>query len=112
MKYKIIHLFVKLTNLFQSKIVTTKVNKKIFFLFFIIAVIAMELRTFTRFHWIIHDHVIHELYCQINIKERLQRCIGVSYVAYFMACIDFEFPPQLQSCISYSPNNALVKTLV
>jgi hypothetical protein len=49
MKYKIIHLFVKLTNLFQSKIVTTKVNKKIFFLFFIIAVIAMQLRTFTRF---------------------------------------------------------------
>jgi hypothetical protein len=26
-KYKIIHLFVTLTNLFQSKIVTTKVNK-------------------------------------------------------------------------------------
>jgi hypothetical protein len=65
MKYKIIHLFVKLTNLFQSKIVTTKVNK-IFFLFFIIAVIAMQLRTFTRFHWIIHDHVIHELYCQLH----------------------------------------------
>jgi hypothetical protein len=64
MKYKIIHLFVKLTNLFQSKIVTTKVSKKIIFLFFIIAVIAMQLRTFTRFHWIIHDHVIHELYCQ------------------------------------------------
>jgi hypothetical protein len=39
------HLFVKLTNLFQSKIVTTKVNKIIFFLFFIIAVIAMQLRT-------------------------------------------------------------------
>jgi uncharacterized membrane protein len=45
MKYKIIHLFVKLTNLFQSKIVTTKVNKIIIFLFFIIAVIAMQLRT-------------------------------------------------------------------
>jgi hypothetical protein len=45
MKYKIIHLFVKLTNLFQSKIVTTKVNKIIFFLFFIIAVRAMQLRT-------------------------------------------------------------------
>jgi hypothetical protein len=67
MKYKIIHLFVKLTNLFQSKIVTTKVNiyKKIIFLFFIIAVIAMQLRIFTRFHWIIHDHVIHELYCRL-----------------------------------------------
>jgi hypothetical protein len=39
------HLFVKLTNLFQSKIVTTKVNKIIIFLFFIIAVIAMQLRT-------------------------------------------------------------------
>jgi hypothetical protein len=63
MKYKIIHLFVKLTNLFQSKIVTTKVNN-IIFLFFIIAVIAMQLRTFTHFHWIIHDHVIHELYCR------------------------------------------------
>jgi uncharacterized membrane protein len=45
MKYKIIHLFVKLTNLFQSKIVTTKVNEIIIFLFFIIAVIAMQLRT-------------------------------------------------------------------
>jgi hypothetical protein len=67
MKYKIIHLFVKLTNLFQSKIVTTKVNKKIIFLF-IIAVIAMQLRTFTRFHWIIHDHVIHELYCRKHNK--------------------------------------------
>jgi hypothetical protein len=66
MKYKIIPLFVKLTNLFQLKIVTTKVNKKNFFLFFIIAVIAMQLRTFTRFHWIIHDHVIHELYCHLN----------------------------------------------
>jgi hypothetical protein len=63
MTYKIIHLFVKLTNLFQSKIVTTKVNKKIFFLFFIIAVIAIT-KNFTRFHWIIHDHVIHELYCR------------------------------------------------
>jgi uncharacterized membrane protein len=64
MKYKIIHLFVKLTNLFQSKIVTTKVNKIIIFLFFIIAVIAMQLpKDFTRFHWVIHDHVIHELYC-------------------------------------------------
>jgi hypothetical protein len=63
MKYKIIHLFVKLTNLFQSKIVTTKVNKKIFFLFFIIAVIAIQLRTFTGFHWIIHDPMKHELYC-------------------------------------------------
>jgi hypothetical protein len=33
MKYKIIHLFVKLTNLFQSKIVTTKVNNN-FFVFY------------------------------------------------------------------------------
>jgi hypothetical protein len=65
MKYNIIHLFVKLTNLLQSKIVTTKVNKKIIFLFFIIAVIAMQLRTFTRFHWIIQNHVIHELYCHV-----------------------------------------------
>jgi hypothetical protein len=38
-------LFIYLTNLFQSKIVTTKVNKIITFLFFIIAVIAMQLRT-------------------------------------------------------------------
>jgi hypothetical protein len=29
--------------------------------------LAMQLRTFTRFHWIIHDHVIHELYCHKNI---------------------------------------------
>jgi hypothetical protein len=71
MKYKIIHLFVKLTNLFQSKIVTTKVNKKIIFLFFIIAVIVMQLRTFTRFHWIIHDHVIHELYCHLFCMFKL-----------------------------------------
>jgi hypothetical protein len=79
MKYKIIHLFVKLTNLFQSKIVTTKVNKKIFVLFFIIAVIAMQLRTFTRFHWIIHDHVIHELYCQRNKKRSVYvyRCFNI-----------------------------------
>jgi hypothetical protein len=72
MKYKIIHLFVKLTNLFQSKIVTTKVNKKIFFLCFIIAVIAMQLRIFTRFHWIIHDPVIHELYSHILYNERIE----------------------------------------
>jgi hypothetical protein len=40
------------------------INKIIIFLFFIIAVIAMQLsKDFTRFHWIIHDHVIHELYC-------------------------------------------------
>jgi uncharacterized membrane protein len=64
MKYKIIHLLVKLTNLFQSKIVTTKVNKIIIFLFFIIAVIVMQLpKDLTRFHWVIHDHMIHELYC-------------------------------------------------
>jgi hypothetical protein len=62
MKYKIIHLFVKLTNLFQSKILTMKVNKIIIFSFFIIAVIAMATKDFTRFHWIIHDHVIHELH--------------------------------------------------
>jgi hypothetical protein len=39
------NLFVKLTNLFQSKIVTTRVNKIIIFLLFIIAVIGMQLRT-------------------------------------------------------------------
>jgi uncharacterized membrane protein len=76
MKYKIIHLFVTLTNLFQSKIVTTKVNKKIIFLFFIIAVIAMQPRTFTRFHWIIHDHVINELYCHCDtVFENFTKCI-------------------------------------
>jgi hypothetical protein len=80
MKYKIIHLFVKLTNLFQSKIVTTKVNKKIFFLFFIIAVIAMQLRTFTRFHWIIHDHVIHELYCRSLCVELFKKCTNLAAV--------------------------------
>jgi hypothetical protein len=80
MKYKIINLFVKLTNLFQSKIVTTKVNKKIFFLFFIIAVIAMQLRTFTRFHWIIQDHVIHELYF---IFKRITKKVGYELI-YFL----------------------------
>jgi hypothetical protein len=75
MKYKIIHLFVKLTNLFQSKIVTAKVNKKIFFLFFIIAVIAMQLRTFTRFHWIIHDHVIHRMCIEGAKLSRLKLCL-------------------------------------
>jgi uncharacterized membrane protein len=45
MKYKTFHLFVKLTNLFQSKIVTTQVNKMIIILFFIIAVMAMQLKT-------------------------------------------------------------------
>jgi hypothetical protein len=91
MKYKIIHLFVKLTNLFQSKIVTTKVNKKIIFLFFIIAVIAMQLRTFTRFHWIIHDHVIHELlvYCQLDTIYRKpalysNHFIGCKYCIYLI----------------------------
>jgi hypothetical protein len=58
MKYKIIHLFVKLTNLFQSKIVTTKVNKIIFFCFFIIAVIAMQLRTLRVFIGSCDDHVM------------------------------------------------------
>jgi hypothetical protein len=29
----------------------------------------MQLRT--RFHWIIHDHVIHELYCRQNIHFML-----------------------------------------
>jgi hypothetical protein len=89
MKYKIIHLFVKLTNLFQSKIITTKVNKKIFFLFFIIAVIAMQLRTFPRFHWIIHDHVIHELYCQLDTIYRKpalysNHFIGFKYRIYLI----------------------------
>jgi hypothetical protein len=87
MKYKIIHLFVKLTNLFQSKIVTTKVNKKIIFLFFIIAVIAMQLRTFTRFHWIIHDHVIHELYCLLFyvLPIVLQKMLSFEDTMYFDA---------------------------
>jgi hypothetical protein len=71
MKYKISHLFVKLTNLFQSKIVTTKVNKKnnkIFFFFvFYYCCDSHATKDFTRFHWIIHDHVIHELYCHKNI---------------------------------------------
>jgi hypothetical protein len=26
-------------------------------------------KDFTRFHWIIHDHVIHELYCHIIIPR-------------------------------------------
>jgi hypothetical protein len=66
MKYKIIHLFVELTNLFQSKIVTTKVNKIIIFLFFYYRCDSHATKDFTRFHWIIHDHVIHELYCHIS----------------------------------------------
>jgi hypothetical protein len=65
MKYKIIHLFVKLTNLFQSKIVTTKINQIIFF-FFYYRCDSHATKDFTRFHWIIHDHVIHELYCHKN----------------------------------------------
>jgi hypothetical protein len=67
MKYKIIHLFVKLTNLFQSKIVTTKVNKIIIFFFFNYRCDSHATKDFARFHWIIHDHVIHELYCHHNI---------------------------------------------
>jgi hypothetical protein len=66
MKYKIIQLFVKLTNLFQSKIVTTKVNMIIFFLFFYYGCDSHATKDFTRFHWIIHDHVIHELYCRVK----------------------------------------------
>jgi hypothetical protein len=66
MKYKIIHLFVKLTNLFLSKIVTTKVNKIIFFFVFYYRCDSHATKDFTRFHWIIHDHVIHELYCHNN----------------------------------------------
>jgi hypothetical protein len=97
MKYKIIHLFVKLTNLFQTKIVTTKVNKKIIFLFFIIAVIAMQLRTFTRFHWIIHYHVIHELYCHFSsqlfseMRKCFVRCIfksGGHIITHEIPCIN------------------------
>jgi hypothetical protein len=41
----------------------------IIFLFFIIAVISHATKDLTRFHWIIHDHVIHELYCQRNTKR-------------------------------------------
>jgi hypothetical protein len=66
MKYKIIHLFVKLTNLFQSKIVTTKVNKNSNFFAFYYRCDSHATKDFTRFHWIIHDHVIHELYCRKN----------------------------------------------
>jgi hypothetical protein len=66
MKYTIFHLFVKLTNLFQSKIVPTKVNKIIFFLFFYYRCDIHTTKDFTRFDWIIHDHVIHELYCRKN----------------------------------------------
>jgi hypothetical protein len=69
MKYKIIHLFVKLTNLFQSKIVTTKVNKIIFLFVFYYRCDSHATKDFTRFYWIIHDHVIHELYCHINISN-------------------------------------------
>jgi hypothetical protein len=63
MKYKIIHLFVKLTNIFQSKILTTKVNKicNNFFVFYY-RCDSQATKDFTRFHWNIHDHVIHELY--------------------------------------------------
>jgi hypothetical protein len=68
MNYKIIHLFVKLTNLFQSKIVTTKVNKIIIFLFFYYRCDSHATKDLTRFHWIIHDHVIHELYCHMNMS--------------------------------------------
>jgi hypothetical protein len=64
---EISHLFVKLTNLFQSKIVTTKVNKIIFFFVFYYRCDSHATKDFTRFHWIIHDHVIHELYCHKNI---------------------------------------------
>jgi hypothetical protein len=30
-------------------------------------------KDFTRFHWIIHDHVIHELYCQKNTKTKYSK---------------------------------------
>jgi hypothetical protein len=58
MKYKIIHLFVKLTNLFQSKIVTTKVNKIIFFLFFYYRCDSHATKDFTRFIGSCDDHVM------------------------------------------------------
>jgi hypothetical protein len=54
MKYKIIHLFVKLTNLCQSKIVC-----------FYYRWDSHATKDLTRFDWIIHDHVIHELYCRV-----------------------------------------------
>jgi hypothetical protein len=73
MKYKIIHLFVKLTNLFQSKIVTTKVNEIIIFFVFYYRCDSHATKDFTRFHWIIHDHVIHELYCQKNTKTKYSK---------------------------------------
>jgi hypothetical protein len=66
MKYKIIYLFVKLANFFQSKIATTKVNKIFFFVFYC-RCDSHATKDFTRFHWIIHDHVIYELYCLLYI---------------------------------------------
>jgi hypothetical protein len=48
----------QMTNLFQSKIVTTKVNKIIICLFFIIAVIAMQLRTLRVFNVFIGSFMI------------------------------------------------------
>jgi hypothetical protein len=66
MKYKIIHLFVKLTNLFQSKIVTTKVNNNFFVFYY--RCDSHTNKDFTRFHWIIHNHVIYKLYCQFYVS--------------------------------------------
>jgi hypothetical protein len=39
------------------------INKIIIFLFFYYRCDSHATKDFTRFHWIIHDHVIHELYC-------------------------------------------------
>jgi hypothetical protein len=100
MKYKIIHLFVKLTNLFQSKIGTTKVNKIIFFFVFYYRCDSHETKDFTRFDWIIHDHAIHELYCQNNDTSGnagnrrhicFFKCKGPILISHLDATLNFEF---------------------
>jgi hypothetical protein len=47
----------------------------------------MQLRTFTRFHWIIHDHVIHELYCLLFyvLPIVLQKMLSFEDTMYFDA---------------------------
>jgi hypothetical protein len=61
----IIHLLVKLKNLFQSKIVLTKVNKIIMFLSFIIAV--MNVTFFL-------NNISHDLDHDLYFNQPVQKC--------------------------------------
>jgi hypothetical protein len=62
-----------------------KSKKDNFFFVFYYRYDSHATKYFTRFHWMTHDHVVHELYCHSNINLACLSMSSVDFTCGFTA---------------------------